>query len=158
MQHKPVLIAAATAALTLGAIAPFAFPHSGPAQAGQAQLAQLAPPLERRVPAPGEVKLSYAPLVRKVAPAVVNVYAAKLVQNRNPLFDDPLFRQFFGRDMGGREQVQRSLGSGVIVDPSGLVVTNVHVIEGADEVKIALRQAAAARAGRAQQTVTTHAD
>ena len=75
----------------------------------------------------------------KVAPAVVNVYAAKVVQNRNPLFDDPIFRRFFGAGPGGGgNQVQRSLGSGVIVDPSGLVVTNVHVIEGADEVKVAL--------------------
>jgi Do/DeqQ family serine protease len=96
---------------------------------------------ERRVPASdAELRLSYAPLVKKVAPAVVNVYAAKLVQNRNPLFDDPIFRQFFGGGVpgGGRPQVQRSLGSGVIVDPSGLIVTNVHVIEGADEVKVAL--------------------
>jgi Do/DeqQ family serine protease len=95
---------------------------------------------ERRVPASqAELQLSYAPLVKKVAPAVVNVYAAKVVQNRNPLFDDPIFRQFFGGGLpGGRPQVQRSLGSGVIVDPSGLIVTNVHVIEGADEVKVAL--------------------
>jgi len=99
-----------------------------------------APAQERRVPAPGELRLSYAPVVQRVAPAVVNVYAAKVIQNRNPLFDDPIFRRFFGvpgGDSGGR-QVQRSLGSGVIVDASGLIVTNVHVIEGADEVKVAL--------------------
>ncbi len=139
MRHKPLLIAVIATALTLASLAPLAFSYLAQAEAGQTQLAQLVPPQEqRRVPVPGEVKLSYAPLVRKVAPAVVNVYAAKLVQNRNPLFDDPLFRQFFGRDLGGREQVQRALGSGVIVDPSGLVVTNVHVIEGADEVKLAL--------------------
>src|SRR5579862_3716651 len=93
---------------------------------------------ERRVPSPGETQLSYAPVVHRVAPAVVNVYAAKVVQNRNPLFDDPIFRQFFGTPGGGGQQVQRSLGSGVIVDSSGLVVTNVHVIEGADEVKVSL--------------------
>ena len=91
------------------------------------------------VPAPGELRLSYAPVVQRVAPAVVNVYAAKVVQTHNPLFDDPIFRRFFGvpGDNGGR-QIQRSLGSGVIVDQSGLIVTNVHVIEGADEVKVAL--------------------
>ena len=95
---------------------------------------------ERRVPtSPAEVKLSYAPVVEKAAPAVVNVYAAKLVENRNPFLDDPFFRRFFGGEGGlPRERRQSSLGSGVIVDPSGLVVTNNHVIEGADEVKVAL--------------------
>src|ERR1700726_2112297 len=94
---------------------------------------------DRRVPAsPGEVKLSYAPIVQRVQPAVVNVYAAKMVQNRNPLLDDPIFRRFFGVPGQQPEQMQRSLGSGVMVDPSGLVVTNVHVIEGADEVKVSL--------------------
>ena len=93
---------------------------------------------ERRVPTGAEIKLSFAPIVQRVAPAVVNVYAAKLVENRNPLFDDPLFRRFFGSPDMPRDRVQRSLGSGVIVDPSGLVVTNNHVIEGASEVKVAL--------------------
>ena len=51
---------------------------------------------ERRVPTQGDLRLSYAPVVKQVAPAVVNVYAAKVVQNRNPLFDDPIFRRFFG--------------------------------------------------------------
>ncbi|WP_047307196.1 trypsin-like peptidase domain-containing protein, partial [Rhodopseudomonas palustris] len=93
---------------------------------------------ERRVPSsPADLKLSYAPIVQHVQPAVVNVYAAKLVQNRNPLLDDPIFRRFFGVP-GQPEQIQRSLGSGVMVDASGLVVTNNHVIEGADQVKVAL--------------------
>jgi Do/DeqQ family serine protease len=95
---------------------------------------------DRRVPtSPGELKLSFAPIVQRTAPAVVNVYAAKMVQNRNPLLDDPIFRRFFGVP-GNRspEQMQRSLGSGVIVDSSGLVVTNNHVIEGADQVKVSL--------------------
>jgi Do/DeqQ family serine protease len=96
------------------------------------------PAQERRVPAPGEIRLSYAPIVQHVAPAVVNVYAAKVVQNRNPLFDDPIFRRFFGVPGDAGNQVQRSLGSGVIVDPSGLVVTNVHVIDGADDIKVSL--------------------
>jgi Do/DeqQ family serine protease len=98
---------------------------------------------ERRVPSSSaEVRLSYAPVVQRAAPAVVNVYAAKTVAMRNPLFEDPIFRRFFGMPGGPGggpgDQMQRSLGSGVIVDPSGLVVTNNHVIEGADQVKVSL--------------------
>src|SRR5215475_4939304 len=94
---------------------------------------------DRRVPASAaELRLSYASIVQRVQPAVVNVYAAKIVQNRNPFLDDPIFRRFFGLQGGPKEQMQRSLGSGVMVDPSGLVVTNVHVIEGADQVKVSL--------------------
>ena len=93
---------------------------------------------DRRVPTGAELKLSFAPIVQRVAPAVVNVYAAKVVADRNPLFDDPLFRRFFGSPDMPRERVQRSLGSGVIVDASGLIVTNNHVIEGGSEIKVAL--------------------
>src|SRR5437764_5365555 len=96
----------------------------------------------RRVPSsPTELRLSYAPVVQRAAPAVVNVYAAKTVAVRNPLFDDPIFRRFFGvpgAPGGQGDPVQRSLGSGVLVDPAGLIVTNNHVIEGADQVKVSL--------------------
>ncbi|HEY1978488.1 MAG TPA: DegQ family serine endoprotease [Xanthobacteraceae bacterium] len=85
----------------------------------------------------GQLELSFAPVVKRVAPAVVNVYASHVVENNNPFMADPFFRQFFGGGMP-REQVERSLGSGVLVDPSGLVVTNYHVIEGSSEVKVAL--------------------
>ena len=100
-------------------------------------LASVASAQDRRLPSSvAELQLSFAPVVKRVAPAVVNVYAARVVENRNPFMNDPLFRQFFGAVP--REQVLRSLGSGVIVDPSGLVVTNYHVIEGASEVRVAL--------------------
>src|SRR5438132_9177177 len=84
---------------------------------------------DRRVPSsPAELRLSYAPIVQRVQPAVVNVYAAKMVQNRNPLLDDPIFRRFFGVPGQQPEQMQRSLGSGVIVDASGLVeIGRAHV-------------------------------
>src|SRR6202023_776603 len=83
-----------------------------------AVIAPTAQAQERRVPlSNADLQQSYAPVVKRVAPAVVNVYAAKVVENRNPLFDDPIFRRFFGAP--GGEQVQRSLGSGVIVAPRG---------------------------------------
>ena len=95
---------------------------------------------EPRVPASrAELQLSFAPIVKRVAPAVVNVYGLKQVAQRNhPFFDDPFFRRFFGGQGFGRERAQRSLGSGVIVDPSGIVVTTHHVIENAETVRIAL--------------------
>src|SRR5580700_758748 len=94
---------------------------------------------QRQVPASSaQLQLSYAPVVQRVAPAVVNVYASHVVENQNPFMADPFFRQFFGGGGMPREMVQRSLGSGVLVDASGLIVTNYHVIEGASDVKIAL--------------------
>ena len=96
--------------------------------------AQRVVPRER-----GEVMLSYAPVVKRVAPAVVNVYASRVEQRpKNPLFDDPIFRQFFGGGGPPQGRVAQSLGSGVIVDASGLVVTNHHVIEGMTDVKVSL--------------------
>ncbi|KRE14981.1 serine protease [Bosea sp. Root381] len=96
---------------------------------------------QRQVPeSRAEISLSFAGVVKKSAGAVVNVYGARVEkQPRNPFMDDPFFRRFFGdRGFGvPQERVQRSLGSGVIVDASGLVVTNNHVIEGMSEVKVA---------------------
>ena len=101
-----------------------------------AEGSQQAP--DKRVPfSRAEMQLSFAPLVKETAPAVVNVYASQQVRQTSPFMGDPFFERFFG---GGRMQPrqQSSLGSGVILDASGLVVTNYHVIRDADEVKVAL--------------------
>jgi serine protease Do len=84
---------------------------------------------------------SFAPIVKKVAPSVVNIYSTVTIHERaNPLFNDPFFRRFFG---GGdspqpRDRKAESLGSGVIVSPDGYILTADHVVEGADTVKVAL--------------------
>ena len=87
------------------------------------------------------VTLSFAPLVKQAAPAVVNIFTRKAVKRQTPpLFDDPFFRRFFGDAFPSqqRERIENSLGSGVIVQPDGLIVTNFHVISGADEIKVVL--------------------
>ncbi|AUX76030.1 MULTISPECIES: DegQ family serine endoprotease [Sinorhizobium] len=82
-----------------------------------------------------EMQLSFAPLVKQTANAVVNVYAERVVERRSI---DPFFEEFFGQRMPNRTEKQSSLGSGVIVRRDGIVVTNNHVIEGADDIKVAL--------------------
>jgi len=110
-------------------------------------LAQSGGPTEIRRQVPtnrDQVMLSFAPVVRKVAPAVVNIYSRKVERSRagSPLFDDPFFRRFFGDEFGFggpvRKRVRTSLGSGVIVDPDGTIITNVHVIKGPDEIRAVL--------------------
>ncbi|MDK1376093.1 MULTISPECIES: DegQ family serine endoprotease [unclassified Sinorhizobium] len=85
-----------------------------------------------------EMQLSFAPLVKQTANAVVNVYAERVVERRSIFSGDPFFEEFFGQRMPNRSEKQSSLGSGVIVGRNGLVVTNNHVIEGADDIKVAL--------------------
>ncbi|WP_197532014.1 DegQ family serine endoprotease [Paramagnetospirillum magneticum] len=87
-----------------------------------------------------QVKLTFAPVARQVAPAVVNIYTKRVVRAAaSPLFADPFFRRFFGDVPGmSQERVQRSLGSGVLIAADGTVVTNHHVIKDADEVTVVL--------------------
>ncbi len=85
----------------------------------------------------GEPLPSLAPMLERVTPAVVNINSKTRVRVQNPFFDDPMFRRFFGMPNGSREQVQQSLGSGVVVDAAkGYVLTNNHVVEGADDVSV----------------------
>ena len=83
-----------------------------------------------------QVELSYAPIVQDVSPAVVNVYTKKTVRRSQTVRD--MFGRRFSTGPGVEERVQGSLGSGVIVSADGVVVTNNHVIEGADEFLIVL--------------------
>jgi Do/DeqQ family serine protease len=96
---------------------------------------------ERSVPdSRAQVQLSFAAVVKQASPAVVNVYGARVERRAQHLGMDDFMRRFFGDGGPGmpQDRVQRSLGSGVIVDPAGFVVTNHHVIEGMTEVKVAL--------------------
>ncbi len=90
-----------------------------------------------------QLQLSFAPLVKQVAPAVVNIYTKRTVTQSvaNPFMNDPFFAPFFGNGMFGnrmRRQVENSLGSGVIIEPDGMVVTNAHVVKNADEITVIL--------------------
>src|SRR5580704_2018344 len=111
-----------------GAIAAFLFSIS------QISVAQQAVP--QSMP---QVQLTFAPVVKRVAPAVVNVYSQSVVQQSvNPLFADPLFQRFFGGSPELRQRVQQSLGSGVILRADGAIVTNNHVVQGGQNIVVAL--------------------
>ncbi len=92
--------------------------------------------------------VSYARAVELAAPSVVNIFTAKVVTQRpHPLFDDPSFRRFFGDKppVPGKRQ-ENSLGSGVIISTQGYILTNNHVVEGADEIKVGLHDGRSAEA------------
>ena len=92
--------------------------------------------------------VSYADAVARAMPAVVNVQTAKVITRRiHPLLEDPIFQHFFGnRFSGAKKEIQTSLGSGVIISGQGYILTNNHVISGADEIKVLLADGRSARA------------
>ncbi len=104
------------------------------------QVAQADPVVRELPQSQADVQLSFAPVVKEVTPAVVNVYATKTEQGfQSPFANDPFFSRLFGSDMfQSRPQTSQSLGSGVIIDKKGVIITNSHVVSGADDIRIAL--------------------
>jgi Do/DeqQ family serine protease len=81
---------------------------------------------------------SYADAAKKAVPAVVHIFTSQEIKgSRHPFINDPIFRHFFGDRFGEQSQRRSGLGSGVVVSPEGYILTNFHVIDGADEIEVA---------------------
>ena len=130
--------------LILGAMAAMVLFHlTSWAQEGKPDIKVETTPLNRAKPG-----VSFAPVIKQAAPCVVYIYSTRIIHvrpYRNPFFNDPFFRQFFGdqrpQENQPRTRRQESLGSGVVVSPDGYIVTANHVVDGADEIKVKVTSA-----------------
>ena len=126
--------------LAIAFIVTYFWPELAKREAATVEIHQTTPDVTKR---PSGGPYSYALAVDKASPAVVNINTAKVVTVRpHPFFNDPVFRQFFGGQddlISPRKHVESSLGSGVIMSDQGYIVTNHHVIQGADAIQVSLQ-------------------
>jgi len=125
------------------AVIGLAAPGPAPAQTIPTEATPEAMPEVMKVPdSLAEISLGFVPVVRQAAPAVVSIYTRTVVERRaSPFAGDPFFERLFGDLFSGgptRRRIENSLGSGVIVDASGIVVSNYHVVDGADQITVVL--------------------
>jgi Do/DeqQ family serine protease len=133
--------------LAIAFLVTFFWPEIARREAPTVEIHQSAPVTETR---PANGPSSYAAAVEKASSAVVNINTAKVVTVQpHPFFDDPVFRQFFGGTddlITPRKRIESSLGSGVIMSEQGFILTNHHVIQGADAIQVSLQDGRMARA------------
>ncbi len=134
------LVQAIVLGLAIAFLVIYFWPQIARQQATTVEIRQTAPETSQH---PAGSPYSYAQAVDKASPAVVNINTAKVVTVRpHPFFDDPAFRQFFGDGnnlIRPRKRVETSLGSGVIMSEQGYILTNHHVIQGADAIQVSLQ-------------------